>query len=153
MTTTDPQHDSGPATRKHIHQVQTLMLRVAHQLLERALTHDASKLEEPEKGAFDRAHKRLQRTAYGSAERQAALTILGEALEHHYAHNRHHPEHHPDGVDGMTLIDLTEMLCDWIAAAQERDGRNPHMPTNRARFHLTPQLERILTNTITELTR
>ena len=41
-------------------------------------------------------------------------TLLGimDALQHHYQKNRHHPEAFERGVDGMTLVDLVEMVCE-----------------------------------------
>jgi hypothetical protein len=47
---------------------------------------------------------------------------MGDGLKHHYSHNRHHPEFFgEDGVDGMTLVDLIEMLADWKAATERHD--------------------------------
>ena len=62
---------------------------------QRALVHDASKLEEPEKSAFDRATPNLKSLAYGSGAYYAALKEVGPALQHHYAANDHHPGHNP----------------------------------------------------------
>ena len=72
------------------------------------------------------------------------------SLRHHYAHNRHHPEHFADGVNGMTLVDLVEMLADWKAATERT---SPHgdlaesLPINGERYAIAPQLMDILTNT------
>jgi hypothetical protein len=47
---------------------------------------------------------------------------MGDGLMHHDAHNRHHPEFFgEDGVDGMTLVDVIEMLADWKAASERHD--------------------------------
>jgi hypothetical protein len=47
---------------------------------------------------------------------------MGDGLKHHYAHNRHHPEFFgEDGVDGMSLVDVIEMLADWKAATEHHD--------------------------------
>lgn len=74
---------------------------------------------------------------------------MGEGLRHHYAHNRHHPEHFPDGVNGMTLVDLIEMLADWKAATER--GRDVDLARtlqmNCERFGITAQLVDILVNT------
>jgi uncharacterized protein DUF5662 len=48
--------------------------------------------------------------------------VLTSALDDHYAHNTHYPEHYPNGVDGMSLFDLTEMLMDWKAASERHPG-------------------------------
>lgn len=143
-------HDSAPATREHIARVRELLGHVIASLRTRAEVHDRSKLEEPEKALFDRMTPRLAEAAYGSPEYADALRELRPALDHHYAENSHHPEHYPDGVDGMTLLDLIEMLVDWKAAG-ERDGGTGDLAEsirrNVERFNLSPQLTSILQNT------
>jgi hypothetical protein len=41
------------------------------------------------------------------------------AIVHHHTHNRHHPEHFSNGIYGMDLLDLVEMICDVTARSQE----------------------------------
>jgi hypothetical protein len=74
---------------------------------------------------------------------------MGEGLQHHYANNSHHPEFHADGVNGMTLVDLVEMLADWKAATERHaDGDlAKSLDIQRDRFGLTAQLAQILENT------
>lgn len=43
---------------------------------------------------------------------------LDHAVKQHVRTNPHHPEYH-GGVENMTPLDLTEMVCDWYARAQE----------------------------------
>lgn len=142
--------DSGPDTLEHIRRVRELLVGVAEALMTRAVEHDASKLEEPEKSIFDRMTPRLAEAAYGSPAYAAALAEMRPALDHHYAVNRHHPEHFADGVRGMNLLDLLEMLVDWKAAG-ERDGGtgdlHASIDRNVERFSLSPELVRILHNT------
>ena len=38
-----------------------------------------------------------------------------EVFKMHYANNRHHPEHFKNGIEDMNLIDIIEMLCDWLS--------------------------------------
>ena len=79
------------------------------------------------------------------------MAELGPALAHHYAANRHHPEHFANGVDGMNLFDVIEMLMDWKAATERmKDGGNIRrsLTINTGRFHLSPQTAAILRNTI-----
>lgn len=56
-------------------------------------------------------------------------------------------------VDGMTLLDLVEMFCDWKAATERHaDGSiEKSIKQNTVRFNLSPQLEIILENTRKEL--
>jgi len=72
------------------------------------------------------------------------------AVDHHYEMNRHHPEHFADGIDGMNLLDIVEMLCDWKAATlRHKDGDlRKSIETNAVRFKISPQLKRIILNTI-----
>jgi hypothetical protein len=71
-------------------------------------------------------------------------------LAHHYAANAHHPEHHVNGIAGMTLIDLVEMLCDWKAAGQRHANGSieKSLAVNRERFAIGDQLQAILVNTV-----
>lgn len=123
---------------------------MAAALNNRGENHDASKLEDPELSLFAEWGPKLSGMEYGSDEYKSALGKMGEALQHHYQHNSHHPEHHGEaGVDGMNLIDLIEMTCDWKASTSRvKDGDfMKSLETNRKRFGLSPQLTRIISNT------
>lgn len=146
-------YDSTHDTFAHIVQVRTQIRSFIRQLERRAADHDASKLEEPEKSAFDRETPNLRGLTYGSPEYKAATTRLGDALKHHYAHNRHHPEHHAQGIFDMDLVDLVEMLCDWKAATERHDDGDIHksLAINGDRYGISPQLRHILSNTIRNL--
>jgi hypothetical protein len=75
---------------------------------------------------------------------------MGDGLKHHYAHNRHHPEFFgEDGVDGMTLVDVIEMLADWKAATEHHDDGDlaKSREIQQERFGLCDQLVAILSNT------
>lgn len=150
----DVPYDSRPDTYEHIARVRLLMLRFAFDLIERAHAHDASKLVDPERATFDEFTPKLKDTVYGSDEYRGFLRDMQPALEHHYAHNRHHPEHHEEGVDGMNLADVVEMLCDWTAASERtKDGdvRQSILNTNKERFGLSDQLARLLLNTLDDV--
>jgi hypothetical protein len=146
-------YDSTNDTTAHIDRVGVLLCRVASEVASRAAHHDASKLVDPEKAVFDRVTPRLRGLTYGSEEYKASLAEMGEALKHHYANNRHHPEHHREGVNGMTLIDIVEMLCDWKAATERHaDGdMGKSLEHNANRFSIDPQLAGILKNTAQEM--
>lgn len=113
--------------------------------------HDASKLQEPEKPMFDEWTPRLRELEFGSDEYKAALSKMGEALKHHYENNRHHPEHFENGVNGMNLLDVIEMVCDWRAAADFK-GQDVNMEYLTKRFGLSEQLVSIIGNTLDVLT-
>ena len=145
-------YDSTRDTLEHIQKVNDYLGDFRHELDRRAAVHDASKLQSPEKEAFDEVTPKLRGLTYGSDEYKANTAKLGEALRHHYEHNSHHPEHYPNGIDGMTLCDLVEMFCDWKAATERHaDGDIMRsLEVNRERFGISDQLANILANTVRE---
>lgn len=146
-------YDSREDTLSHIRRVRDLLMECVSLLRERSLVHDDSKLMEPEKSTFDYATPRLKTSTYGSEEYKGFLAELKPALDHHYAANSHHPEHYANGVDGMSLLDVLEMLCDWKAAGERHaDGSiERSLKVNRERFKVSDQLQSILINTAKEL--
>jgi len=149
----EEQYDSTSDTINHIDRVRVLMADVREWILDRAIRHDRSKLESPEKEIFDIYTPKLKGTTYGSDEYKQYLAEMGVALKHHYHNNRHHPEHFLDGINEMNLIDLIEMLCDWKAATERHaDGDiQGSLTINEKRFTINPQLTAIMRNTCRDL--
>lgn len=147
-------YDSTADTLKHIRRVQELLGKQARDLMVRGEVHDASKLCDDEKPLFDEMTPLLKSLTYGSEEYKQSLAKLGGALKHHYAHNSHHPEHYENGVAGMTLLDVVEMLCDWKAASERtKDGDfAKSIEIGIERFKIDPQLASILRNSLTSVT-
>lgn len=146
-------YDSSADTLAHIRRVQQLLSMVVVRLEERARTHDTSKLYDPEKSAFDEHTPKLAALTYGTPEYKAGIAALGPALDHHYKVNSHHPEHWDVGIDGMSLLDLIEMFCDWKAASERHaDGDfNKSLVINQKRFNVSAQLAAVFGNTMYEL--
>ena len=142
-------YDSTSDTADHIQEVRRLLEMAMFALTGRAKFHDESKFKDPEKKSFDEFIPKLKGSTYGSKEYKQFLDSMGEALAHHYANNSHHPEHFKNGVDGMTLIDLIEMLADWKAATlRHADGSiKKSLLINKDRFGISDQLFNILENT------
>lgn len=142
-------YDCTQEVTDHKRRIRYWMDDVAEQLRNRARYHDVTKLGGVEKPIFDRWTPKLQVFKFGSMEYKQALAAMGEGLAHHYRENRHHPEHFENGVNGMTIVDLIEMVCDWMAAAEAKN-----VPVNLSylseRFNLSPQLVEIITNTLRE---
>lgn len=140
-------------TLKHIAAVRENIRRVSEDLDTRGMDHDQSKLNPPEAEIFEIYTPKLKGTTYGSDEYKQYLKEMKVALDHHYAANRHHPEHFPNGINGMTLIDLVEMLCDWLAATKRHaDGDiMKSIEINKGRFGYCDQLAQIFVNTVKEL--
>ena len=141
------------ATLQHIELVKILLDDVIERLKARAQTHDRSKLYDPELPYFAKYTHLASGVSYGSPEYQAFLNAMKPAIDHHYLCNLHHPEHHQNGIEGMSLVDLIEMMCDWMASTKRykdgdiRKSLDVHVP----RFKISGQLEAILRNTIVEL--
>ena len=147
-------YDSTIDTTLHIDRVRYLLGKCAIILLERGVRHDASKLGEPEKVIFDAVGNRLAVITYDGEEYKHSLADLKTALDHHYAHNTHHPEHYLNGVDGMSLFDLTEMLMDWKAASERHPGGMDifrSVEISSERFLIGENLKNILLNTVKEI--
>jgi hypothetical protein len=146
---TEKQYDSAEDTKAHIRRVWELASRISECLMYSVHAHDASKLEPPEKTIFDEFTPKLKGMTYGSEEYKACLAAMKPALDHHYAGNRHHPEYYPNGVDGMTLMELVEMFCDWKAATERHANGDlsKSIRINSTRFKIGPQLEAIFRNT------
>lgn len=145
--------DSRHDTLEHISKVQVRIAEVQANLDDRAALHDQSKLEEPEKSGFDVLTLKLGSLVYGSEEYKAALVEGKPTIEHHYAVNSHHPEHYPNGIAGMSLLDIIEMLCDWKAASErtKQGSIAASLAHNKERFGISDQLASILENTVREL--
>ena len=148
-----PVSDSAPDTLDHIGKVGANLAQVVAELSRRIGLHDASKLLPPEKATYDRVRPLLDAAEYGSDDYHAATKLLGPAFEHHCEVNRHHPEHFDNGVNGMTLIDVVEMLCDWHGAAQRRPNGHVSggLQHNIEKYGIDPQLASIIQNTVEAL--
>jgi hypothetical protein len=142
-------------TMKHIENVRLYMGEMINELNIRADIHDKSKMEEPELKYFTEFTDKLKDVKYGSPEYKKMLESLKPALDHHYANNSHHPEHYKNGINGMTLVDLIELMADWQASVlRSKDGDiHKSLKMNKERFKISDQLEEILNNTIDMLER
>lgn len=154
-------YDSRPETWAHIQRVRDFLKLAQDDLQRRSDEHDRSKLIKPELAAFDIATPKLATLEYGSEDYKQSLRDLGPALTHHFAENDHHPEHFENGVDGMSLMALIEMLCDWRAASERVKQRTDDpekvktfesgLAFNFERFGIGEQLASVLLNTAKEL--
>ena len=133
----------------HKNKVKENILRIVEGLLYRAETHDDSKLKEPELSIFAEWGPKLSKMEYGSDEYKEALAKMGEGLKHHYEENLHHPEHFENGIRGMDIVDVVEMICDWKAASERMKTGDfkSSLEYNRKRFEFGEELEDIFRNT------
>ena len=142
-------YDSTADTLKHIANVELYLKNVILELHNRIKIHDLSKFSKEEKSFFDEYTPKLATVSYGSDEYHTFLKELKPALDHHYANNRHHPEYFENGISGMNLIDIIEMLCDWKASTlRTKDGDiYKSISINKTRFGYSDEFENMLINT------
>jgi hypothetical protein len=137
-------------TMRHVLTVRALLMEAVGELVRRSQEHDLSKFSAPEVDSFVKYTPLLKGLEYGSAEYYETLAAMKPAIDNHYAHNSHHPEHFQDGILGMDLFDLLEMMIDWKAATL-RHGTgdiNDSLVKNAKRHQIPEPLVRILANTI-----
>lgn len=137
---------------EHINKVQKHMGYAITLLLIRVASHDQSKYSQEELGLV-LGKPTFDKYEYMSPEERAALEAVKDSLVHHYANNSHHPEHYENGIQGMTLLDLLEMACDWKAAGEMSPNGSfqNSIDFNKKRFNMSPQLVEIFENTGREM--
>ena len=146
--------DSRIETYKHIQVVQRYLGSVIRNLIGRSEKHDQSKLVSPEVEVFDEFTEKLASSVYLSPEYQANLAAMKPALDHHYAANDHHPQHFENGIRGMTLHALLEMMSDWMAAVQRHKNGGDirkSIEDNQKRFGYGDELKQIFLNTVAQI--
>jgi hypothetical protein len=136
-------------TMRHIETVRNYLGIIIKEFIDRSARHDQSKLETPEVEAFEVLTPRLRGLTYGSEEYKASLREMKPSIDHHYANNSHHPEYYSNGINGMNLFDLMEMLVDWKSAGLRHADGNIYksLEINKDRYKISDQLYEILKNT------
>ena len=134
---------------KHIEKVRQYINFFIDKLKERGDLHDLSKNSDEELPIFAANTEILSTLEFGSEEYKKQLENMAPALKHHYNVNRHHPQHFKNGIEGMNLIDLLEMIADWQASSERTKNGDllSSIEINAERFNISPQLKQILINT------
>ncbi len=138
-------------TQEHIKNVGKYLSIIVQQLTRKASEHDMSKIgDEVERKAFIEYTPKLKESTYGSDEYKIFLKEMGKGLENHYRNNCHHPEFYRDGIKGMNLVDLVEMLCDWKAATLRHKNGDllRSIEQNQQRFGYGDEIKQIFLNTV-----
>jgi len=142
-------------TWRHINRVRFYLHICVDSLLRRALKHDMSKLVEPEASAFAYIEYDMEKLSYADEQYDDSVERLTKegALAHHYAVNDHHPEHFARGVEDMTIMQISEMICDWIAGSERQNDGNIRQSIEIAceRHKIHGQLKKVIENTVIEL--
>jgi hypothetical protein len=131
---------------QHKRWVAEYMQIVANELFRRAVIHDNSKFSSEEFEAYEEAFPGLQKYAYGTDEFRAELRKIEPAIEHHYKAN------HLNGIADMDLIQVIEMVCDWLAASK-RSQKDicQGLEINQRRFGIEQQVINLISHTVAEL--
>ena len=142
---------------KHIRLVEFYLRQLTGEAAQRGIQHDESKWSKEEWDLFLEYTPKLKDCSYGSDEYKQYLSELAPALMHHYQCNRHHPEHHIGkdiGIKGMNLVDVMEMLCDWLASTKRHADGNifTSIEINQKRFNYSDDVKAILLRTAEYLT-
>ena|SRR5260221_9161555 len=136
----------------HKGRVAGYLQMVANALFRRAAIHDNSKFMPEEYEPYDKAFPELQKYAFGTKELQAVYDKIRPALQHHFAFNDHHVEHFEHGVNDMTLIQLIEMVCDWLAASERsKTSIEMGLEINKEKYGIDDQTFAIILNTARQL--
>jgi hypothetical protein len=149
----DHMEDSKSATSEHIATVNRIGAKFVVALKNRLIVHDKSKLKEPEKKYLDVHTVGLKGSIYMSDEYKETLQKMSPGLAHHYSHNDHHPQKYKNGVAGMSLLAITEMLIDWCAAVQRHEDGDilVSIEENQKRYKYSDELKQIFLNTVKEM--
>lgn len=138
----------------HRLRVFQLMSKISQEVMLRGNRHDETKLDPEELPHYVATIDEFDKHQFGSDGYVKAKDSLGSAVVHHYKHNRHHPEHFNNGIEGMNLVDLLEMLADWKSATQNHPEKPGDMAKSLAwaigKYKISPQLTQILLNTIVD---
>ena len=136
-------------TMRHIETVRNFLGAFIIDLIHRQSQHDQTKLRSPEMEILEEYTPRLRSLTYASEEYKKCMKEMEVGVLHHYRNNSHHPEYYPDGIKGMNLLDLVEMLADWKAAGlRHHDGDLlKSIEINQAKYGFSDELKAILINT------
>lgn len=127
-------------TAKHIDNVIRYMRSIINHLADRANEHDESLLIEPEASEFSKIG--------GVNSLFNTKHVPQYILDHHYRNNTHHIEHYNEGIVGMDLLDIIEMLCDWKDLSKRHDvDLIDYIKSNQAEYQYSDEMCSVLCNT------
>lgn len=134
----------------HIFNQQKFVQRLLDVVKYDSIHHDESKVSNPEFTFYAKLDKALTPVKYGSEEYREITS--DPHVNMHKENNSHHPEYYENGIDGMTLSDIINMLADWKSASMTSDTPFIEgMKMNKERFNISDQLWNILVNTVEQL--
>lgn len=137
--------------RKHKERVSFYLLEFAKELMNRSVNHDNSKFGDDELDEYSKVIDVFDKCRFGTSEYSKSRDKISSVVKLHQSRNRHHPEHFPNGIDGMDLVDLLEMISDWKSATRNHDVGSTMKSSVEfciKRYNISPQLAQIIVNTI-----
>jgi hypothetical protein len=135
---------------KHKESIAIWLAKFCAELAYRNATHDNSKYSEEEFGIQAACVDDFEKYEFNSPEELKLREKLLPGTTIHRKRNRHHPEHFENGIDGMNLIDLLEMIGDWKSASErvKGDSLRKSVPILKEKYNISPQLLKIIENTL-----
>lgn len=145
MSEIDPQDGFGlvRSYARHVRFVQMALDEVSHELDRRGMAHDLSKMLDDEFAGFSRINAAARINKFGSPEYSEAMQRERGTIDLHFSRNPHHAEYYAEhpvaqtnnrGAEGMTFIDIIEMVCDWRGAQQGYNDTRPWLETVELNF-------------------
>lgn len=112
----------------------------------RMATHDQSLLCRENRKVLELNLPIMSILDYGSEVYQHYFKEIKPVLETHYSINPHHPEHYENGICGMNIVDLSEMLIDWYAASKAHINGDiiKSIEVNQERFNYSEKFKNML---------
>lgn len=135
---------------KHIEYVRKHLAIFIALLRARSIKHDDSKLQEPEFSLWCKMDEE-PRYEYGSDKYIEKMKKHAKVFNMHYKNNRHHPEHFSNlGILGMNLVDIIEMLCDWLGYKEKLSVKEAIdiVDKQMKRYNFSEDLSAIIKNTL-----
>ena len=136
--------------KNHIKSVQRKLKVLIDELQKRLENHDKSKLTD--ELWYWEFMDQEPKYPYGSKEYFSKKKRNEMVFQMHYKNNRHHPEHFMNGINDMNLIDIMEMLCDWISYKDDisiTDAVDIVEKQSR-RFGFSDEIKNLMLNTLFE---
>lgn len=137
---------------KHQRTVRKRLSHFSTILQSRAFIHDESKLQEPEYSLWKQMDEE-PRYPYGTKEYISKLDRWQHLFRMHWndSRNRHHPEHFTNPITEMDLMDMIEMLCDWLGYKEvlSYTEASKLVDSQCKRFNFPDEFRYLLLNTLT----
>lgn len=92
----------------HRLRVFRLMSNLSQEVMRRGNEHDNSKFEPEEFPYYTAAIDDFNKHPFGTDGYNKAKESLGDAVRHHYAHNRHHPEYNRQNEEWRPVVGFEE---------------------------------------------